>query len=87
MIAGSLPRHSSPTVGANRERLSAPLQRFAKNQAICRKNRPMSVLRSWRRIPVAVLPRPLLVAGGFVLLGVLSDRMKASERLPSRNWT
>jgi hypothetical protein len=25
--------------------------------------------------------------GGFVLLGVLSDRMKASERLPSRNWT
>ena len=63
-IKPSLLRHSRATVDPDRGRLSAPQQRFTINrepldlQGI----RPDSLLRSWLRIPVAVLAFSLQIS-------------------------
>jgi hypothetical protein len=50
-----------------------------KNMRICRRKRPISIVTSWLRIPVAVLRKPQASTGVFAFLGVLRhsrDRLR-----------
>jgi hypothetical protein len=72
-VAPTVAPQSTPIEGGH-EPFSSGFHR-TQNMRICRQNRPISFLRGWLRIPVAVLQNPHVFRGFVVVRGVRHSRL------------